>query len=114
MLSAKLFNDAVVAGYVDILASSMDIAVRAMSGAYPIACMLDNIYADVGNIATVLNNPNLGISQVASIFNQTPLRASRAADILANPNITVSRAVSILKDANLSADRGAGNTLRYG
>jgi hypothetical protein len=104
LLSAKLFNDAVAAGYTDALASSMDTAVRAMNGAQPLAILLDNVYADTSKVATALNNTNLAPASAASILAQTPLRASRVASILNDTNILVSRIYSILTDANTLAN----------
>jgi hypothetical protein len=82
MLSAKLFNDAVTYGYVDILASSMDVAVRAMSGGPPLSCLLDNDMIPLSNIMRVLESPYIDGVQIGGILAGPGLRADRAQAIL--------------------------------
>ena len=108
LLSAKLFNDAFNLGYKDELASSMDIAIRAMNGASSIAILLDHISITVDTIVTMFNNPNFEAPQTASILNQTELRTAKAASILNNTNLLLSRAAEILNQPTLSPARAGG------
>jgi hypothetical protein len=82
MLSAKLFNDAVTYGYVDILASSMDVAVRVMNGGPPLSCLLDNDMIPLSNIVRVLKSPYIDGVQIGGILAGPGLRADRAQAIL--------------------------------
>jgi hypothetical protein len=94
LLSAKLFNDAVAAGYTDVLASSMDVAARAMNGGYPIACMLDSASIPSSSIVTVLSNSNVSAQAMGLILGQGVLGSSKVAAVLNDASITVSKIYS--------------------
>jgi hypothetical protein len=96
MLSSKLFNDAVARGLHDVLAGTINAAIRAMGGATPTAILFDLPSTTVGNIAKVLNSDNIEVQQVAQIFRDPSLRPSRVKSILADTNITADRAQAIL------------------
>jgi hypothetical protein len=78
LLSVKLFNDAMAAGYTDLLASSMDVAVRAMNGGPSLACLLDNDMIPFSNIMTVLENPYIDGVSIGGILAGPGLRADKA------------------------------------
>jgi hypothetical protein len=67
-LSAKLFNDAVVAGYADSLASSMNIAAVAMGGGPAIGMMLSHSLIPHDTVRTILMNPNITVHGLQKIM----------------------------------------------
>jgi hypothetical protein len=68
MLSSKYFNDAITMGLVDVLASSIDVAVRAMGGSDPTATLFTSSAIPASNIAEVLRSPNITGDAVQSIL----------------------------------------------
>ena len=105
LLSVKLFNDAINQGLVDTLAETIDIAVRGLNGARPIATLFDKPAINISDIISILNSTNIEVATCAKIFDQPTLSASKVATIFNDVNLSVSRILSILQDTNLSADR---------